>query len=347
MRTRVRRELERSASTIAAVDEGQVTAIAEALVGVFRSGNKVVIFGNGGSAADAQHLAAEFSGRFMWDRPALSAIAIDNVSAITAIGNDYSFDSIFERHVDGLVQKGDAIIAISTSGNSVNVLRAVRRAKERQAVTIGFTGSKGALRQEVDLALTIPSERTPHIQEGYMAAGHIICGLVERIMFSRPAVFVDRDDTLVKDVPYCSCPEDLHLFPGVGAAIRRLNEAGFLVIMITNQSGVGRGYFTEETLKRVHERLREEIAEDGGRLDGIYYCPHLPEAKCGCRKPEVGMVEQALDDFPIDMERSYLIGDSENHDMELARRLGVRSFQVSEARGFADVVDELLELKRC
>ncbi len=347
MRTRVRRELERSASTIAAVDEGQVTAIAEALVGVFRSGNKVVIFGNGGSAADAQHLAAEFSGRFMWDRPALSAMAIDNVSAITAIGNDYSFDSIFERHVDGLVQEGDAVIAISTSGNSVNVLRAVRRAKERQAVTIGFTGSKGTLRQEVDLALTIPSERTPHIQEGYMAAGHIICGLVERIMFSRPTVFVDRDDTLVKDVPYCSCPEDLHIFPGVGAAIRRLNEAGFLVIMITNQSGVGRGYFTEETLKSVHERLREEIAKDGGRLDGIYYCPHLPEAKCGCRKPEVGMVEQALDDFPIDMERSYLIGDSENHDMELARRLGVRSFQVSEARGFADVVDELLELKRC
>ena len=89
-------------------------SIAEALVGVFRSGNKVVIFGNGGSAADAQHLAAEFSGRFMWDRPGLSAIAINNVSALTAIGNDYSFDDIFERHMDGLVQKGDAVIAIST-----------------------------------------------------------------------------------------------------------------------------------------------------------------------------------------------------------------------------------------
>jgi D-sedoheptulose 7-phosphate isomerase len=347
MRSLVRRELELSASVIAAVDDDQVLEIADALVRVFRSGNKVILFGNGGSAADAQHLAAEFSGRYLWDRPALRAIAITNVSAITAIGNDYSFEDVFERHVEGLVQSGDAVVAISTSGSSKNVLRAVRRAKQLGAITIGLTGNKGALKEEADLVLSIPSDRTPRIQEGYMAAGHVICGLVERKMFSRPTVFVDRDDTLVKDVPYCSCPEDLHLFPGVGAAVRRLNEAGFLVIMITNQSGVGRGYFTEETLKRVHERLREEIAKEGGRLDGIYYCPHLPEARCGCRKPEVGMVEQALDDFPIDMERSYLIGDSENHDMELARRLGFRSFQVSEARGFADVVDELLELKRC
>ena len=342
MRTRVRRELERSASTVAAIDEEQVLAIAEALVRVFRSGNKVVIFGNGGSAADAQHLAAEFSGRFMWDRPALSAIAINNVSAITAIGNDYSFEDIYERHVDGLVQKGDAVIAISTSGNSPNVLRAVRRARERQALTVGFTGCKGALRHEVDLALTIPSERTPHIQEGYMTAGHIICGLVERMMFSRPAVFVDRDDTLVKDVPYCSCPDDLHLFPGVGSAVRRLNEAGFLVIVITNQSGVGRGYFSEEVLADVHRKLREEIGKDGGRLDAIYHCPHVPEARCGCRKPEVGLIEMALDDFPVDMERSYLIGDSDKHDMELARRLGLTSFQVTEEKGFASMVDDLL-----
>jgi len=342
MKARVRRELERAAATVAAIDDEQVLAIAEALVKVFSSGKKVVIFGNGGSAADAQHLAAEFSGRFMWDRPALSAIAINNVSAITAIGNDYSFDDIFERHVDGLVQEGDAVIAISTSGNSNNVLRAVRRARERRSVTIGFTGSKGALRHEVDLALTIPSERTPHIQEGYMTAGHIICGLVERLMFSRPTVFVDRDDTLVKDVPYCSCPDDLHLFPGVGKAVRRLNEAGFLVIVITNQSGVGRGYFSEEALADVHKKLREEIGKDGGRLDAIYHCPHVPEARCGCRKPEAGLIEMALDDFPVDMERSYLIGDSDNHDMELARRVGLRSFQVTEGKGFASVVDELL-----
>lgn len=337
----IKKELESSAATISQIDAGQVMSIARSLVAVFRSGGKVVIFGNGGSAADAQHLAAEFSGRYLIERPPLRAIALTNISAITAIGNDYSFEDIFLRNVEGLVSKGDAVIGISTSGNSKNVLRAMKKAREMGAVTIAFTGNKGALKDEVDLALTIPSGFTPRIQEGYMAAGHVICGLVERSIYARKAVFVDRDDTIVKDVPYCSRPEDLRLFPGVGEGIKRLNDAGFLVIIITNQSGVARGFFSEQALQEIHKKLLEDIGKAGGKVDAIYHCPHHPDQGCNCRKPNPGMVERALEDFAIDLSRSYIIGDSE-HEVELGKRLEIKSFRVKDENGFAEAVEKIL-----
>jgi len=338
----VERELRESASVISSIDPEQVVSIALALVKVFKSQRKVVLFGNGGSAADAQHIAAEFSGRYMMDRAPLDSVAFTNLSAITAIGNDFSYDTVFERQVEGSVREGDAVIGISTSGNSKNVLKAIEKARQLGALTIGFSGPGGKLKDLVDLALIIPSKSTPHIQEGYMAAAHVICGLVERGVFGRRAVFVDRDDTIAKDVPYCSDPEDLVLFPGVGRSIKRLNDAGFLVIVITNQSGVARGCFTEERLREIHERMRADLASEGGKIDAVYYCPHLPGAGCECRKPEVGMIMQALRDFDIDIASSFIIGDTENHDMELAKRIGCKGIRVAGAFTFNDAVDRVL-----
>lgn len=337
----VRRELAESSSVISRVDAGQVMGVAQALIKVFRGGGKVVLFGNGGSAADAQHIAAEFSGRYLMERAPLHAMALTNLSSITAIGNDYSYETVFERQVEGSVRPGDAVIAISTSGGSRNVLRAVAMARQLGAVTIGFSGESGRLREEVDVALVIPSRSTPRIQEGYMAAAHVICGLVEKGLFGRRAVFIDRDDTIAKDVPYCPSPDKLELFEGVGRSIRRLNEAGFLVIVVTNQSGVGRGYFTADDLGRIHEKMRGDLAKDGARLDAIYYCPHLPDAGCDCRKPEVGMVLQALGEFDIDLSSSFVIGDSER-EMEMARRVGAKGIQVREGLDFNRAVDEVL-----
>jgi D-sedoheptulose 7-phosphate isomerase len=337
----VTKELEESASTISKIDDKQIVAIADILVKTLKAGNKMFFFGNGGSAADAQHLAAELVGKYTMERPPMRAIAFTNLSSITAIGNDYSYEDVFERNVEGLVQKGDAVIGISTSGGSKNVIKAIKKAKQLGATTIAFTGVKGALKDEVDLALTIPSDRTPRIQEGYMAAGHIICGLVEKGMFAKKAVFVDRDDTIVKDVPYCSRPEDLVVFPGVGKAIERLNDAGYLVILVTNQSGVARGYFTEEMLGQIHQKLRDEIAKDGGRFDGIYYCPHHPHQGCRCRKPEPGLIEKAMEDFDIDIAGSFIIGDSE-HDIELGDRFGIKGFRVEGPNGFVEAVGRIL-----
>jgi len=161
-----------------------LAAIADLLVDAFRKGNKVLLFGNGGSAADAQHIACELAGKFYLDRSPLPAIALTtNTSALTAIGNDYGYDEVFARQVRSLAKRGDIVIGISTSGNSPNVLRGIKEAKHLGATTIAFTGRRGKLRELADYALSVPSVDTPRIQEAHITAGHIICYLVERALF--------------------------------------------------------------------------------------------------------------------------------------------------------------------
>jgi len=161
-----------------------LTIIAGLLVEGFQRGNKVLLFGNGGSAADAQHIASELAGKFYRDRAPLPAIALTtNTSSLTAIGNDYGYEEVFARQVKGLARKGDIVIGISTSGNSPNVLRAIEQAKQLGAVTIAFTGQGGNLKESADYVLSIPSSDTPRIQEAHITAGHIICYLVEEVLF--------------------------------------------------------------------------------------------------------------------------------------------------------------------
>lgn len=151
----------------------------------FQNGNKVLFCGNGGSAADAQHLAAEFSGRFYKDRKALPAEALHcNSSYLTAVANDYSYDVIYARLVDGIGVKGDVVIGLSTSGNSKNIIKAFDVAKEKGIVTIGFTGASGGKMKEIsDYLFNVPSNDTPRIQESHIMLGHIICQLVEEKVF--------------------------------------------------------------------------------------------------------------------------------------------------------------------
>ncbi len=164
--------------------ESVVQAAIDAVADALRRGNKIVFCGNGGSAADAQHLAAELIGRYMIDRAPLAALALTvDTSALTAIANDYSFDEVFARQLRGLGQDGDVLVAISTSGNSKNVLRAIEAAREKGIKTIGLTGQSGGLmRQLCDICICVPSDRTNHIQEMHIAVGHVICGEVERKM---------------------------------------------------------------------------------------------------------------------------------------------------------------------
>lgn len=156
------------------------------LVTAFKNGNKVLFCGNGGSAADAQHLAAEFSGRFYTDRDALPAEALHcNTSYITAIGNDYGYEVIYSRLVKGIGVKGDVLVGLSTSGNSKNILNAFEVAKEKGMITIAFTGEGGGkLKKVADHLINVPSDDTPRIQESHIMLGHIICQLTEEQVFS-------------------------------------------------------------------------------------------------------------------------------------------------------------------
>jgi len=176
----VKEELRKQVSELRKIEK-----VSSAIVEALKNGHKVVLFGNGGSAADAQHIACELAGRFKKERRGLPAIALTtNTSALTAIANDYSYDEIFSRQVEGIVNEGDIAIGISTSGNSVNVIKGAQAAKKRGALTVGFTGATGGeLSKVVDICIKVPSNDTPRIQEVHITIGHIICQLVEEGLF--------------------------------------------------------------------------------------------------------------------------------------------------------------------
>jgi len=166
-----------------------VAAIADVIVEAYRAGRKLLLCGNGGSAADSQHLAAELVGRFYMNRAPLAAEALTvNTSTITAVGNDFSFDDVFARQIQALGRPGDVAIGMSTSGNAENVRRALSTAKSLGLVTVAFTGASGGkLRDAVDYCLQIPSDDTARIQEGHITVGHIMCELIERAVFDEEA----------------------------------------------------------------------------------------------------------------------------------------------------------------
>jgi D-sedoheptulose 7-phosphate isomerase len=163
-----------------------ITQSIAVIVSAFKNGNKVLFCGNGGSAADAQHLAAEFSGRFYIDRPALPAEALHcNTSYLTAVANDYSYDLVYARLLQGIGNKGDVLVGLSTSGNSANIVKAFEVAKDKGITTIGFTGAAGgAMKALCNHLLNVPSTDTPRIQEAHILLGHIICQLVEEQLFA-------------------------------------------------------------------------------------------------------------------------------------------------------------------
>lgn len=180
MKKMIQDELQSHQETIEKTAQSMVSAIDEAIgmvIDTLKSGGKVLLCGNGGSAADAQHIAAEFTGRYKSERRGLPAIALTtDTSALTAIGNDYGFDRVFDRQVEALANSGDLVIGISTSGNSANVVNAFEKARELGCRTVGMSGRDGGQMNEAcDLNLVIPSDDTPRIQEMHMLIGHIIC----------------------------------------------------------------------------------------------------------------------------------------------------------------------------
>ena len=188
MKEKIKRAFEESASVKLEFIKENVDMIAEVsklLSDAFNRGNKLVLFGNGGSAADASHIAGEFVNRFKKERPGLPAIALNTDTAVlTSIANDYGFSEIFARQIKALALEGDVVIAISTSGDSVNVLKAVDAAKKKKLKIIIFTGAKGGkLASKADYAFTVKSSNTPRIQETHITLGHVLCQMVEEILF--------------------------------------------------------------------------------------------------------------------------------------------------------------------
>lgn len=153
----------------------------------------------------------------------------------------------------------------------------------------------------------------------------------------RPAVFLDRDGTISEEVGYLNHSSRFRIFPFAAQAIRRLNEAGLPVVVVTNQSGVGRGYFPESLVLEVHEMMKQELSANGARLDGIYYCPHTSAEQCACRKPKLGMLQQAAREHGLDVAKSFMVGDRYS-DLLLANNAGARGILVRTGYGAGELV---------
>ena len=163
-----------------------VETVAKECVALYKRGNKTILAGNGGSAADAQHIAAELVGRYGFDRPSIPSLALTtDTSNLTAIGNDYGYDKVFSRQLEGMGQEGDLFIGISTSGNSLNIVNAFKSAKDKGVATVALVGKDGGeMAKLADYAIVIPSDSTPRIQESHILIGHILCDIIEKELFS-------------------------------------------------------------------------------------------------------------------------------------------------------------------
>lgn len=187
----IKDQVKKSFETKQAIYENQdlllkIEEVSKLCVELYKGNNKTILAGNGGSAADAQHIAAELVGRYGFDRPSLPSLALTtDTSSLTAIGNDYGYDKVFSRQLEGMGQEGDIFIGISTSGNSENIIHAFTSAKEKGIITVALVGKDGGkMAKAADFAIVVPSDSTPRIQESHILIGHIICDIIEKEIFS-------------------------------------------------------------------------------------------------------------------------------------------------------------------
>ena len=211
----------------------EIVKLCEVCINSMKNGGKIMFCGNGGSAADSQHLAAELVGRYKMNRPALNSIALTtDTSILTAIGNDFGYDTIFERQVEGLGHKGDVLIGLSTSGNSKNVLLAMDKAKAMGITTVAFTGeSGGKMKQQADIAINVPSNTTNNIQEMHISVGHILCGYIEKALAPKvKALFLDRDGTINVDYGYTYEIEKFKFVDGIVDLCKKAQQNNYKIL---------------------------------------------------------------------------------------------------------------------
>lgn len=348
----------------------ELERIAEVLLRAQEEGRKVFVLGNGGSASTASHMAVDLGkGTAHPGRPRLRVISLaDNMGLITAWANDTCYEVVFQEQLENLLEPGDVVIGISASGNSPNVLRAMEYARQRNAITVGFIGfGGGKLRELVQMEITVSSKNYGQVEDFHLSLNHILSQyLKERIQAQamrkaitgrngaglsfffrqppndgvRPAVLFDRDGVINERVfgGYVTEWQQFRFVEGIRESLANLAELDLPIIVVSNQAVIGKGLLSESALQRITERFVAELKGAGARIDAVYYCPHTAEQGCGCRKPRVGLLEEAAQDWRVDLARSVLIGDTQS-DLEAARALRCKAILLAPRTGSEEASD--------
>ena len=314
-------------------------------------GRQVFLMGNGGSAATASHFVNDLNKTALIPRRTrFKAIALtDNVPLITAWANDSSYDDIFSEQMLNYVGIEDIVIGISTSGNSPNIIKALRVGRAVGATTVGLTGlSGGKLKDLVDYCISVPTDDVMQIEGIHSVVLHAVVERFRQLVSDdkartkeiqaqsngpRPAIFIDRDGVINENKEdYVKSWDEFSFLPGVLEPLKKLAKDGHALVIISNQSAIGRGIMTPGKVEEINDRMIEVIRTVGGRVDGVYYCPHRPDEGCDCRKPRPGLILRAAQQLGLDLERSIIIGDAVS-DVQAAQEAGCASIFILTGRG--------------
>ncbi len=327
-------------TVLSRIEPGEVEPLVRVLHEARLERRAVFLMGNGGSAATASHWAEDLcKGTAVPGVPGFRALGLtESVPGLTAWANDTGYDNIFAGQLENWLQPRDVVIAISGSGNSPNVLNGVRFARARGALTIGLTGFEGGrLKGMVDLPLVVPSHSMEQIEDVHLILSHSISTTLRRLaqqLAGQPetltcaasprarAVFLDRDGVINHNrADHVKSWEEFRFLDGSLEALARLAATDFKIVVVTNQSVIGRKLVTREVVEDIHRRMLEQIRQAGGRVDYVACCPHHPDENCECRKPRPGLVLEASRVLNLDLSRSYFIGDS-FRDLEVSAAVG-------------------------
>lgn len=330
--------------TLDSVDARALAQFASALLEARQHDRQIFILGNGGSAATASHMAVDLGkGTVEWTNPEFRrfrAIGLaDNTALLTALSNDLSYEDVFVEQLKALLNPRDVVVAITASGNSPNVLKALAFARERGALTIGVLGfGGGGAAGLVDIPVMVASRNYGIAEDFQIVVQHILTQYLRRALAgpARRVLFLDRDGIINRRAAphtYITRWEDFRFVDGAPAALRALGETGFSFVVVTNQQGVGKGLMSPEALADIHHRMTAALAQEGVTIDGVFSCPHLAGDHCFCRKPKPGLIHRALNEIPylVDVPGSALIGDSEA-DVRAGAAAGLRTVFVGDER---------------
>ena len=346
----IRQYLNEAQQALAHLSLEPIGEVAEILHRTWQARGTVFVMGNGGSASLSSHFANDLNKTAIvhGERRLRTISLTDNVPLITAWANDAAYEEIFAQQLVNFVRPGDLVIGISCSGNSPNVLKAIQLARAAGARTVGLTGGTvGRLNSLVELCIHVQADDIKQIEGLHSVIMHCIVEELHMLMVrdasrrmddgvrigKRPAVFLDRDGVINENRnDYVKSWSEFVFKPGVFEPLKALSRNHHAIVLITNQSGIGRGFVDRSTVDSIHHRMQEVIHAAGGRVDAIYYCPHRPADNCDCRKPKSGLLVRAAQELNLDLDDSFFIGDAVS-DVDAALTAGCSPVYVLSGKG--------------